>query len=124
MSSDFETSVGMKTALPPACLISSTVSSPGCCLRAAMATAAPSLANAIAVALPIPELPPVTIATLSTKRFIRSLGRHYYPCEFQNGMRLIHASQNVPIHPIQFANLEIEPCTVTSRQVVSTGFFT
>jgi hypothetical protein len=37
-------------------------------------------------------------------------------------MRLIHASQNVPIHPIQFVNLEIEPRTVTSRQSGSTGF--
>ena len=33
--------------------------------------------------------------------------RHYYPCEFQNGMRHIHASQNLPFHPIRFASLEI-----------------
>jgi hypothetical protein len=58
-----------------------------------MATAAPSLANAIAVALPIPELPPATIAPCRQNASYGFPDRHYYLRKFQNGMRLIHANQ-------------------------------
>ena len=66
-SADLDTSVGTKIALPPAAVISSTVCVPICSPRAAITTLAPPLANARAVALPMPELPPVTNATLPAK---------------------------------------------------------
>src|SRR5262244_223509 len=62
--SAWDTSVWTKQASPPAAWIISTVSSPSALRRAAITTLAPFRANAKAVALPIPELPPVTKATL------------------------------------------------------------
>ena len=58
-------SVCMAFAVPPWVLISSAVSSILERVRAAITTLAPSEANAIEMALPIPFPPPVMIATLS-----------------------------------------------------------
>src|SRR5580658_8010826 len=62
-SAAFATSAATNSASPPAARISSTTRLPRSALRAAITTFAPSRANKIAVALPIPELPPVTNAT-------------------------------------------------------------
>ena len=64
-------SAATAVAFPPAARIASTVSSsepgsgwsPGCDVRPVTQTAAPSAASRSAMALPIPRLPPVTIAT-------------------------------------------------------------
>src|SRR5215212_3821811 len=48
----------------PCCLISSTTRSPNSARRPVMTTSAPSSANRKAVALPIPDVAPVMIATL------------------------------------------------------------
>jgi hypothetical protein len=48
---------------PPDSLTSLRVSSPSLSRLAAITTLIPSLASAIAVVLPVPELEPVTIAT-------------------------------------------------------------
>ncbi len=72
MSTDFETSVLIKITSPPAVFISSTVFCPPSSDQSATTTFAPSLANKIADAFPIPDPAPVTIATLSFNRIIPS----------------------------------------------------
>ena len=57
------TSVGTATARPPADWISFAARSRASGLRAARATDAPAAANAVAMARPMPRLPPVTMAT-------------------------------------------------------------
>src|SRR5579885_1363598 len=57
------TSVGTASASPPICLISSTRAFNSSSRRAARTTRAPWRASSRAVAAPIPELAPVTIAT-------------------------------------------------------------
>ena len=59
-----DTSVWIHSASPPASRISRTASSPVSRVRLAIATHAPSRANARAVARPMPVLPPVTKAIL------------------------------------------------------------
>ncbi len=49
---------------PLADAMSATASVPRCSLRAVMTTRAPAPASAMAVALPMPELPPVTMTVL------------------------------------------------------------
>jgi hypothetical protein len=66
------TSVGTNKALPPAEVISRAVSSPSA-TRRPETTFAPSLANARAVALPTPEVPPVIRTVLFSKIFIVGL---------------------------------------------------
>jgi hypothetical protein len=56
--------------LPPADVTWSAVSLSLSIERAASTTAAPSLANATLMALPIPLLAPVTIATFEANRFV------------------------------------------------------
>jgi hypothetical protein len=58
-----ETSVATNSAGAPRASISRAAASPRSAPRAAITTDAPRLANANAVARPIPELPPVTSAT-------------------------------------------------------------
>ena len=58
-----ETSVFTKKASPPSSRIAATVSSPGSSLMSEATTEAPSRANRIALARPIPDPAPVTIAT-------------------------------------------------------------
>ena len=67
------TSVWTNIASPPAFFIISTVSIPSFSLRLATTTLAPLSPNLIAVARPMPELPPVTSATLPANVFIFSL---------------------------------------------------
>src|SRR5208282_6117326 len=62
--SSLDTSVSWKTALPPFSLQSRTAASPPSTFRSAITTAAPSPANLIAVARPIPLAAPVITATL------------------------------------------------------------
>src|SRR5882724_5157385 len=62
---EFDTSTGVKSASPPAAWMARTVSHPASWLKSATATRAPSRAKSSAVALPIPDAPPVTKATLS-----------------------------------------------------------
>jgi hypothetical protein len=63
-SFDLDTSQRKNRALPPSFSMASKAFLPRCSSRAATTTEAPSAANSMAVASPIPELPPVTIATL------------------------------------------------------------
>ena len=61
----------VKGAVPPARLMSSSVAAPpstGSSVMSAITTAAPSPAKLSAIARPIPELPPVTTATLPASR--------------------------------------------------------
>src|SRR5215469_5339761 len=70
-SSQRPTSVLWKDAVPPARVMSSTVRSPpstGSSVTSATTTLAPSLANMIAIARPIPEAAPVTTAVLPASR--------------------------------------------------------
>src|SRR4051794_30380138 len=79
-ASSSATSQATAMAVPPRARISSTTSwiepgsrsSEACSVRAAIATAAPSPASRAAIAAPMPRLPPVTIATRSSKRPIAS----------------------------------------------------
>ena len=61
---DVTTREDLEAAVPPACSISDTVSAPPSAFTSATTTEAPAAASAIAVARPMPEAPPVTIATL------------------------------------------------------------
>ena len=54
----------VRTSPPPAARISAPAASSTSRRRAQIATRAPSSASAVAAALPIPSLPPVTMATL------------------------------------------------------------
>src|SRR5271166_3324643 len=63
-SSLLDTSHRTNTACPPACRIALTVSSPPSRCMSATATLAPSRANTIAAARPIPDAPPVINAVL------------------------------------------------------------
>src|SRR6266487_4914564 len=63
-STALDTSVLTKIASPPFSVIIWTVCCPPSSFRSAMTSLAPSLAKVSAVALPIPEAPPVTNATL------------------------------------------------------------
>ena len=67
-SSGLEISVDNASTSPPACLISSAISSNAAALLAVITTDAPSAANNFAVAAPTPELPPVMTATFPVKR--------------------------------------------------------
>src|ERR1700688_3125417 len=71
--SSLETSVSWKTALPPFSLQSRTAASPPSRLRSAITTAAPSPANRIAVARPIPLAAPVMTATFFSSLPMNSL---------------------------------------------------
>ena len=70
MSSSRATSVCTNKALPPAEVISRATFSPSATRRPETTTFAPSLANARAVALPMPEVPPVMRTVLFSKVFI------------------------------------------------------
>src|SRR5215211_6680094 len=65
------TSAGTASARPPALRSSTAVFSSLSSVRAVIATAAPAFANAVAMAAPMPWLPPVTKAT----RFVKSYWR-------------------------------------------------
>src|SRR6185295_18458210 len=79
-SAALRTSVRRKMACPPPFKICSITAWPRFSLRPVMATLAPSLANRTAVALPMPEVPPVISATLSCKRInLRDLRRPRRP---------------------------------------------
>ena len=68
--SAFETSVFTKIAFPPILAISFTVLRPPSSLMSAITTLAPFFAKRVADALPIPDEPPVTIATLPARMLI------------------------------------------------------
>src|ERR1700722_19700995 len=63
----------MNTAWPPAPVIERTTAWPSASSMSATTTFAPSRANRRAVAAPIPDAAPVTIATLSFRRMVRVL---------------------------------------------------
>src|SRR5437879_21743 len=62
-SASFAMSPRTNAASPPSFLISATTCAPSFSRRPVNTTLAPARANAIAVALPMPEVPPVTSAT-------------------------------------------------------------
>ena len=68
------TSQPTASAVPPSASIDATVSRPCSSVRSAATTLAPSRANAIAVARPMPLPAPVTKATLPAKRPFRGHG--------------------------------------------------
>jgi hypothetical protein len=55
-----------QAARPPSAVNSSTVAVSSASLRATITTRAPARARAVVMALPMPELPPVTTATRSS----------------------------------------------------------
>src|SRR5260370_31349663 len=63
-SAFFATSARTNAASPPSFFISATTCAPSFSRRPVRTTFAPARANSIAVALPIPDVPPVTSATL------------------------------------------------------------
>src|SRR5262249_13350235 len=63
-SASLATSARTNAASPPSFLISATTCAPSFSRRPLRTTFAPTRANAIAVALPMPDVPPVTSATL------------------------------------------------------------
>src|SRR6266576_3070973 len=69
-SSALRTSARTKTALPPSLTILSVTASPRFSLRPVIVTFAPSRAKRIAVASPIPDVPPVISAILFSNRMI------------------------------------------------------
>src|SRR5258708_39001191 len=60
----------MNAAAPPSCWISATTFAPSFSRRPERTTLAPARANSMAVVLPMPEVPPVTSATLSENFFV------------------------------------------------------
>src|SRR6266496_1223111 len=60
----------MNAAAPPSCWISATTFAPSFSRRPERTTLAPARANSVAVVLPMPEVPPVTSATLSESFFV------------------------------------------------------
>src|SRR6266404_5328069 len=69
-SASFATSARMNAAAPPSCWISATTFAPSSSRRPERTTLAPARANSLAVVLPMPEVPPVTSATLSENVFV------------------------------------------------------
>src|SRR5215510_3243092 len=76
-----DTSTWTKMASPPFSLIIWTVCCPPSSFISAMTSFAPSRANVRAVALPIPEAPPVTKATLPSTRPAMVISPAYTSCE-------------------------------------------
>src|SRR5207253_10446677 len=64
------TSARTNAASPPSFLISATTCAPSFSRRPVKTTLAPARENSIAVVLPIPDVPPVTSATLSENFFV------------------------------------------------------
>src|ERR1700730_2491303 len=65
----------LSAAVPPSAVISATTASAGSGAAAFTTTEAPSAANSLAVAAPIPRPAPVTMATRSSRRPTRRLAR-------------------------------------------------
>ncbi len=78
------TSQRIKMACPPSSLIVWTTLSPPTSSRSAMATAAPSRANRVAVARPIPDAPPVISARFPAKFPMTLLPPRQYPIKYSN----------------------------------------
>ena len=68
------TSQAINLASPPASLMRASTARPSDSRRAMRITCAPSSANSVAVSSPIPLLPPVTTATLFSRRFVILIG--------------------------------------------------
>src|SRR2546421_3834627 len=82
------TSVSAQVARPPSALMDSATAAAAGPLISASITAAPSLANRRAVTSPMPEPPPVMIATFSVSRMIRphlQQGHRPMPCSPSQG---------------------------------------
>src|SRR6266496_4595349 len=69
-SASFATSARMNAAAPPSCWISATTLAPSFSRLPERTTLAPTRANSVAVVLPMPNVPPVTSATLSENFFL------------------------------------------------------
>src|SRR5206468_2058125 len=69
-SASFATSARTNAASPPSFLISATTCAPSFSRRPVRTTLAAARANSIAVVLPIPDVPPVTSATLPENFFV------------------------------------------------------
>src|SRR5262245_49556144 len=72
-------SVGTASTAPPSCAISPATASSAARSRAAITTLAPSMAKARAMALPMPLLAPVTMATRSCSCFIARRSSRWRP---------------------------------------------
>src|SRR3954454_24658190 len=70
MSSSFATSTCTYVACPPEARISSCTACPVVSVRPVTTTAAPSAANLVAIARPIPRVEPVTSATFCERRLL------------------------------------------------------
>src|SRR5437016_1789611 len=83
-STSFATSARMNAAAPPSCWISATTFAPSFSRRPERTTLAPAQANSVAVVLPMPEVPPVTSATLFENFFV-FIQFPFAVVEFPNG---------------------------------------
>src|SRR6266550_4967924 len=93
-SASFATSARMNAAVPPSCWISATTLAPSFSRRPVRTTLAPARANSIAVVLPIPDVPPVTSATLSENFFV-FIQFPFAVVEFPKDVPLLHCSQSL-----------------------------
>src|SRR5215210_1712362 len=80
----------MKTAFPPAALISPTTRSPAAASVSLTTTAQPSPANSLAASAPSPAPEPVITATLPSRRDIRSTSAASRPLEIPLQIQIRH----------------------------------
>src|SRR5438067_6313413 len=114
------TSVGMKTAWPPIFVICSVTAWPRVSLRPVIAIFAPSFANRIAVASPMPEVPPVMSATLFCNRMFQNSSPEATanPPSLRRPLQVLHRLQMMPHRSPDTALLAQSP---PACQVFPTG---
>src|SRR5437667_12259492 len=101
-SASFATSARTNAAAPPSCWISATTFAPSFSRRPERTTLAPARANSVAVVLPMPEVPPVTSATLS-KSFFVFIQFPFAVVEFPKG---VPPPPLLPVSPAQPSDVE------------------
>src|SRR5438067_3893383 len=101
-SASLATSARTNAASPPSFLISSTTCAPSFSRRPVRTTLAPARANSIAVVLPMPEVPPVTSATLPEKFFV-FIQFPFAVVEFPKG---VLPRPLLPVSPAQLSDVE------------------
>src|SRR5437899_5283701 len=87
----------MNAAAPPSCWISATTLAPSFSRRPERTTLAPARANSMAVVLPMPEVPPVTSATLSESFFV-FIQFPFAVVEFLKGVLHLHCSTSLQLN--------------------------
>src|SRR6266699_1371510 len=109
-SASFPTSARTNAAAPPSCWISATTLAPSFSRRPERTTLAPARANSMAVVLPMPEVPPVTSATLSENFFV-FIQFPFAVVEFPRG---VPPPPLLPVSPPQPSDVEFSSCNCGS----------